>query len=63
MKKMEKTVAVCKEKCYCCGKESNFLIEQSATLLREAACEHCGASLRNSDVMKTLKKQLLMDSY
>lgn len=53
---MEKTVVVCKEKCYCCGKESSFLIEQSATLLREAACEHCGASLRNSDVMKTLKK-------
>lgn len=53
---MEKTVVVCKEKCYCCGKESSFLIEQGATLLREAACEHCGASLRNSDVMKTLKK-------
>lgn len=50
-------VKICTEKCYCCGNESSFIIKQGATLLREAMCDHCGASIRNSDVMHVLQKQ------
>lgn len=43
-------MVVAKEKCKVCGKVSEFKINDEAVLLREAVCEHCGASIRNSDV-------------
>ncbi len=45
---------VSSEKCYCCGSFSDFTIHESATLLREASCTFCGASIRNSDVAQAL---------
>lgn len=42
------------ERCYICGTDSTFVIEESATLFREAKCISCGASKRNSDVAKTI---------
>lgn len=48
-------VSIGKEICYCCGGLHRFLIIKGATLLREAVCENCGASIRNSDVMGVLK--------
>ena len=41
---------VTKEKCQVCGKEALFVIDESATLLREAICNNCGASIRTSDI-------------
>lgn len=43
-------MVVLKEKCQICGKVSRFCIADDAVLLREAKCENCGASIRNSDV-------------
>lgn len=42
------------EQCYLCGKNSSFIIAESATLFREARCIHCTASKRNSDVARTI---------
>lgn len=50
---------VTNEKCYICGHTSNFTIDNGATLLREAICEHCKSSLRNSDTAKVLVSSLL----
>ena len=47
-----KTVAT--ETCCLCGKHSEFKIKKEATLLREAGCCHCGASLRTADVARVL---------
>ena len=41
---------VVNEKCHLCGKTADFVIDDKAVLLREAKCECCGASIRNSDV-------------
>lgn len=40
-------------KCYICGNEW-FTIKDAATLLREAKCNKCGASIRNSDLAKEI---------
>ena len=50
---------VTNEKCYICGEKVNFEIADDATLLREAKCEKCGASIRNSDVAKIIAKEIL----
>ena len=47
-------MVVAEEKCGICGKQGKFTIGESAVLLREARCEHCGASLRNSDTAKQI---------
>lgn len=41
---------VVNEKCNICGELADFVIDDKAVLLREAKCNHCGASIRNSDV-------------
>lgn len=38
------------EKCFLCGEVSDFIIDDRATLFREATCENCGTSKRNSDI-------------
>ncbi len=43
-----------REKCYICGNITDFTIRDGATLYREARCECCGASLRNSDIARQL---------
>ena len=43
--------------CPFCGKQGDYNISEDAVLYREAKCEHCGASLRNSDVAKEILKQ------
>ena len=48
-----------KDKCYICGSNTEFYIDDNATLLREAKCTQCGASMRNSDVAKILTKELI----
>lgn len=45
------------EKCYICGKETHFLIGKG-TSLRAAQCEHCGALLQRSDLVKCLLEEL-----
>lgn len=40
---------VAHEKCHLCGRVVNFVMDDEAVLLREAKCENCGASIRNSD--------------
>ncbi len=42
-------MVVIREKCNLCGEISEFVIDDDATLLREAKCSNCGASIRNSD--------------
>lgn len=51
-----KTVAI--ETCCLCGKRSEFKIKKEATLLREAGCCHCGASLRTADVARVFMETL-----
>jgi 2-polyprenyl-3-methyl-5-hydroxy-6-metoxy-1,4-benzoquinol methylase len=46
------------EKCYICGSIVDFIIEETAVLLREAECNCCGASLRNSDVAKVIVEMI-----
>ena len=50
---------VVKEKCYICGNDSVFSIRDDSVLLREATCQYCGASIRNSDTAKTIVSKLL----
>lgn len=45
---------VLRERCFVCGKSTGFYIDDGATLLREARCENCGASIRNSDLAKAI---------
>ncbi len=52
-------MVVTNEKCYICGARTDFNIVSEATLLREAQCAVCSASLRNSDVAKYIVKALL----
>lgn len=59
MKGKVKLMIISFEKCYICGKISHFSIEDNAKLLREAICEFCNSSLRNSDTAKILVKSLL----
>ena len=48
------------EKCYICGVDNTkFLIRDKATLLREARCVCCGATLRNSDLAEEICLSLL----
>ncbi len=47
-------MVVVKEKCGICGNIEEFCIDDGATLLREAKCSYCGASLRNSDVAEEI---------
>lgn len=47
------------EKCFICGHVVDFEIHEKATLFREAKCPYCGASLRNSDVARTILKTIL----
>lgn len=46
------------EKCHICGKTTNFIINDKAVLLREAKCDCCGASIRNSDVAGELLRYI-----
>lgn len=39
-----------KEKCFVCGHNTSFVIDKDACLFREALCNDCRASKRNSDV-------------
>ena len=48
----KKTWRVIEGECYICGGTVSFLIQRKATLLREASCSVCGASIRNSDLAK-----------
>lgn len=47
---------VTKELCYVCGSKSDFRVEKGVTLKREASCNFCGSSLRNSDVAHFIVK-------
>lgn len=49
---------VTRERCQICGNVADFLISDDSVLLREAKCEHCGASLRNSDVAGEIIKYI-----
>lgn len=46
------------EKCHICGETTNFIINDKAVLLREAKCDCCGASIRNSDVAGELLRYI-----
>lgn len=50
---------VTSEKCYVCGGLVDFIIEENAVLLREAKCNCCSASLRNSDMAKAIVHDIL----
>lgn len=52
-------MVISEEKCYICSEVSPFEIVDGATLLREAKCLHCGASIRNSDTARIIIKALL----
>lgn len=45
--------------CPVCGREADFIHCDNAVLLRDAQCEHCGSSIRNGDVMRTVIISLL----
>jgi SAM-dependent methyltransferase len=45
---------ICYEKCFVCGKISNFSIVPGAALLREATCGSCTASIRYSDTARVI---------
>lgn len=49
---------VCRDQCNICGKYVDFIIHDNATLLREAICQECHASLRTSDIVSVLKQTL-----
>lgn len=51
-------MTVFKEKCHVCGNVSEFNIADSATLLRDAVCSNCGASVRTSDLAYVLLNEL-----
>ena len=52
-------MVVIHEKCYICGETTNFCIADDASLLREATCSNCRASIRNSDTAKLIVTVLL----
>lgn len=45
---------VSREKCFVCGQIQDFLIDDGATLFREAKCKNCGATIRNSDTSREI---------
>lgn len=49
---------VAREKCNICGAETEFKIDDKATLLREAVCSFCGASIRVSDIAGIIQKEM-----
>lgn len=49
---------VTREICHICGNLVDFNIGEDATLLREAKCSCCGASIRNSDVAQQILKYI-----
>lgn len=49
---------VAREKCNVCGVETEFKIDDKATLLREAVCSFCGASIRVSDIAGIIQKEI-----
>jgi len=50
------------EQCYVCGNYSTFSIAPGATLLREAICSHCTASIRYSDMARVISESLVLES-
>lgn len=49
---------VCSDTCNICGKQVDFIIDDNAALLRDAICQECHASLRVSDVVGVLRKEM-----
>lgn len=52
-------MVVTEEICNLCGKNARFTIDADAVSYREAVCEYCGASIRNSDTAKIIVFTLL----
>ena len=59
MKKRRVPISTETEKCFVCGRDAYFLLEEGACLFREAQCEHCGAGKRNSDVARAVLRTCL----
>lgn len=51
-KSVKSRKTVMKEKCFACGNEAEFRIDEEATLVREACCTKCGCSIRVSDAAR-----------
>ena len=49
---------VAREKCNVWGSETEFKIDDKATLLREASCSICGASIRVSDITGIIQNEM-----
>lgn len=49
---------ICHDRCNICGRYTNFVIDDRATLLREACCSECHTSLRVSDLVGILQQQI-----
>ncbi len=49
-------MVISREKCNICGTVNEFVIDDNATLFREAKCQNCGASIRNSDTALSILK-------
>jgi ubiquinone/menaquinone biosynthesis C-methylase UbiE len=47
---------VIESRCFVCGSDSGFLVDDEMTLFREAKCLSCGASVRNSDIAHAIVK-------
>lgn len=52
---------VAREKCNVCGAETEFKIDDNATLLREAVCSFCGSSIRVSDIAGIIQKEMSIE--
>lgn len=50
------------EKCFVCGNIANFRINDDYVLYREATCDYCGASIRNSDLARMVTKYCLKET-
>ena len=55
-------VVLKQEKCYICGRITDFTIHQGAVLFREARCIFCGSSIRNSDVAEAVLSHFMDDA-
>lgn len=51
-KSVKKRKTVTEEKCFACGNNAAFKIDEAAVLVREACCTRCGCSIRISDAAK-----------
>lgn len=49
---------ICHDQCNICGRHTDFIIDDKATLLREACCRECHTSLRVSDLVGILRQQI-----